>query len=40
MLTKRFSLGPLAQDEKFMSGVWSEEVSVIEKKVPEVRDLC
>ena len=33
------SLGELAQDKKFMSDVWSEEVGVLEKKVPEVRGL-
>ena len=33
-------MGPFAQDEKTMNEVWSDEVDVLEKHVPDVKSLC
>ncbi|KAL8840023.1 MAG: hypothetical protein Q9170_001507 [Blastenia crenularia] len=32
--------GPLAQDEKLMDDVWSEEISALEKEISEIRSLA
>lgn len=34
------SLGPLAQNEKLMGDIWSEEISVLEREIPEIRNLA